>query len=253
MSIKVSEAFYTIQGEGKDVGKPAFFIRLVGCYLRCKFCDSKHSWVDDDRNIKLSDVTSSKIAGDYIVLTGGEPFLHINDLELKEFMNDLSGYDINVETTGIIDNDITGKNAILNIFDFMSKVGNGKNKLSFVVSPKLDVDCYTQKGLAINDIHNFYRIPADGINWVLKQEIERLITYKFIYTPEMEPALDFIIQTIPDWFRDNVYIMPMTNIENFTKEEYYESCERTIEFCKKTGIRYSPREHISIWGLKRGV
>ncbi|MCK5020553.1 MAG: 7-carboxy-7-deazaguanine synthase QueE, partial [Candidatus Peribacteraceae bacterium] len=215
MSIKIAEQFYTIQGEGKDIGKPAYFIRLVGCFLRCKFCDSKHSWVGENTLPFLSDIKPFNITGKYIVLTGGEPMMHIDKPELKEFVDKLSGYEINVETTGIRENTIYDGNVIDNVLDFISKIGNGKNTMSFVVSPKLDARCYTNE-VTSRDIFNFYRVPIDGINWILQKEIERLITYKFIYTPETEDTLNFMLQTIPEWFRNNVYIMPMTTIKNFT-------------------------------------
>ena len=75
----ITEHFYSLQGEGENVGKPAYFLRLSGCNVQCKFCDSKNSW-DDANAEKLS---SEKIVelikksdAKNVVITGGEPLLH---------------------------------------------------------------------------------------------------------------------------------------------------------------------------------
>jgi len=42
--MKVNEIFYSLQGEGFLAGVPSVFIRLAGCPLRCKWCDTKYAW-----------------------------------------------------------------------------------------------------------------------------------------------------------------------------------------------------------------
>ena len=73
------EDFYTIQGEGYHTGKPAYFIRLGGCDVGCKWCDAKYTW-----NPKLYPPTDVRTVIDRatacpaqaIVITGGEPLLY---------------------------------------------------------------------------------------------------------------------------------------------------------------------------------
>lgn len=95
------EDFYTIQGEGAHTGKPAYFIRLAGCDVKCWWCDVKDSW-DGDKHPKVSvrdligRVQQSK--AEIVVITGGEPLLH--DLQpLTDALHKI-GLDIHIETSG---------------------------------------------------------------------------------------------------------------------------------------------------------
>ena len=77
--IPVSEEFYTIQGEGFNTGKAAYFVRLGGCDLACKWCDSKESWVPKiEQFVKISDIVNrvKQTTADTIVVTGGEPLIY---------------------------------------------------------------------------------------------------------------------------------------------------------------------------------
>jgi 7-cyano-7-deazaguanosine (preQ0) biosynthesis protein QueE len=79
--MKVSEIFFSIQGEGLDIGRPAIFIRLAGCNLRCAWCDTKHALAADNGTEMSVDeiialVQNEEASGcDYVVLTGGEPLM----------------------------------------------------------------------------------------------------------------------------------------------------------------------------------
>ncbi len=95
------ESFYTIQGEGFHTGKPAFFIRLGGCDVGCRWCDSKESW-DPDRfpPVEIETIVSEAAAtpARAIVITGGEPMNYPLDMlcnMLKEY-----GLEIFLETSG---------------------------------------------------------------------------------------------------------------------------------------------------------
>ncbi len=95
------EEFYTIQGEGYNTGKAAYFIRLGGCDVGCKWCDAKESWnprlyppVDVDKIIDKTLECKAKS----IVITGGEPLLYPLDYITKE----LKKHDVEIflETSG---------------------------------------------------------------------------------------------------------------------------------------------------------
>ncbi|MBR5850091.1 MAG: 7-carboxy-7-deazaguanine synthase QueE [Alistipes sp.] len=95
------EDFYTIQGEGFHAGKPAYFIRLGGCDVGCRWCDAKYTW-----NPKLYPPTEIETvverAASYpaqaIVLTGGEPLLYPLD-PLTDALH-ARGLEIFLETSG---------------------------------------------------------------------------------------------------------------------------------------------------------
>ena len=99
--LPVMEAFYTIQGEGGNTGKPAYFIRVGGCDVGCHWCDVKESW-----DASLHPLTSTdKLLQDAlqtgaraVVITGGEPSLYPLDYLTQIFQQ--SGLQTFVETSG---------------------------------------------------------------------------------------------------------------------------------------------------------
>jgi 7-carboxy-7-deazaguanine synthase len=73
------EQFYTIQGEGYNTGRAAYFLRLGGCDVGCVWCDVKESWdVDAHPRVAISDMVAAVTAhpGRNVVITGGEPLMH---------------------------------------------------------------------------------------------------------------------------------------------------------------------------------
>lgn len=75
----VMEHFYTIQGEGTNSGKPAYFIRLGGCDVGCVWCDVKESWDAAKHSLyDISEITSwlSSVRSSNVVITGGEPMMY---------------------------------------------------------------------------------------------------------------------------------------------------------------------------------
>jgi len=95
------EDFYTIQGEGYHTGKPAYFIRIGGCDIGCRWCDSKISWnPKDHRLISVEEVVSKAMAtpAKAVVVTGGEPSLY----NLEPLCTELKKYDVEnfLETSG---------------------------------------------------------------------------------------------------------------------------------------------------------
>lgn len=95
------EDFYTIQGEGFHTGKPAYFIRLGGCDVGCKWCDAKYTWnpklfppTDIETVVRRAVECSAKS----IVITGGEPLLYPLDHLTKRLKEE--GLQIFLETSG---------------------------------------------------------------------------------------------------------------------------------------------------------
>ncbi|MGI4875420.1 MAG: 7-carboxy-7-deazaguanine synthase QueE [Janthinobacterium lividum] len=78
-ALPVMEQFYTIQGEGFNTGRAAYFIRLGGCDVGCVWCDVKESWDADAHPRQTVDelvAAASEFAGRNVVITGGEPLMH---------------------------------------------------------------------------------------------------------------------------------------------------------------------------------
>ncbi|MBR1543992.1 MAG: radical SAM protein [Muribaculaceae bacterium] len=75
----VNEIFYSLQGEGFNTGTPAVFVRLSGCNLRCRFCDTDHSHGEQMSLPQIMEEVASYGAVGLVVLTGGEPALSVDD------------------------------------------------------------------------------------------------------------------------------------------------------------------------------
>lgn len=73
------DEFYTLQGEGYNTGKAAYFIRIGGCDIGCRWCDTKISWIADfHKLIHINDIAekASKFPAKSVVITGGEPLIY---------------------------------------------------------------------------------------------------------------------------------------------------------------------------------
>lgn len=95
------EDFYTIQGEGYHTGKPAYFIRLGGCDVGCRWCDAKYTWnprVFPPVDIDVVVARAKACAAQAIVITGGEPLLY--PLEPLTSRLRAEGLEIFLETSG---------------------------------------------------------------------------------------------------------------------------------------------------------
>ena len=95
--MKISEIFYSIQGEGMLAGVPSLFIRTSGCNLRCTWCDTPYtSWNPEGREMSLDEILSESApyCATHAVITGGEPMLFDETIELSSRL----GMHITIET-----------------------------------------------------------------------------------------------------------------------------------------------------------
>ena len=75
--MKISEIFYSVQGEGTHVGKPTIFIRVFDCNLDCNFCDEPlHKTVNNEMSEEEVISEIQPFASKHVVITGGEPSLY---------------------------------------------------------------------------------------------------------------------------------------------------------------------------------
>lgn len=99
---KVNEIFYSVQGEGRNAGRPAVFVRFSGCNLKCPFCDTIHTsyTLMDAKQIAetVFDLWPDKIRPIFVVLTGGEPLLQVDDELVSEIKKE--NVFVSIETNG---------------------------------------------------------------------------------------------------------------------------------------------------------
>ena len=101
--LRITEIFYSLQGESSTVGLPTVFIRLTGCPLRCGYCDTSYAfsggeWMSLDEILKKTDEYSPQ----YVTVTGGEPLAQKDCLKLLSYLCD-AGYQVSLETSGALD------------------------------------------------------------------------------------------------------------------------------------------------------
>ena len=101
--LKITEIFYSLQGESSTVGIPTIFIRLTGCPLRCQYCDTEYAFQGGEwHTFENIFQEIQKYPTNFITVTGGEPLAQKNCIELLKQLCDLN-YQVSLETSGSID------------------------------------------------------------------------------------------------------------------------------------------------------
>ncbi|WP_288403204.1 7-carboxy-7-deazaguanine synthase QueE [uncultured Pseudomonas sp.] len=102
-TLRLTEIFYSLQGEARTAGLPTVFVRLTGCPLRCHYCDTAYAFTGGE--IHHLDAILEQVASyrpRHICVTGGEPLAQPNCLKLLEQLCD-AGYEVSLETSGALD------------------------------------------------------------------------------------------------------------------------------------------------------
>lgn len=103
MALRITEIFYSLQGEASRVGLPTVFVRLTGCPLRCTWCDTAYSFSGGEI-MEIADILA--VVGSHpahqVCVTGGEPLAQKECLPLLTALCD-AGYDVSLETSGAFD------------------------------------------------------------------------------------------------------------------------------------------------------
>lgn len=99
-TLRITEIFYSLQGEARTVGLPTVFVRLTGCPLRCVYCDTEYAFHGGEL-MSLDSIVSrvAESAPQYVTVTGGEPLAQPNCLPLLARLCDV-GYEVSLETSG---------------------------------------------------------------------------------------------------------------------------------------------------------
>ena len=123
--MKINEIFYSLQGEGKWTGLPNIFIRTTGCNLRCSFCDTKYAY-NDGKEMSIKKIVNyiSRYVCKYVCITGGEPLLQNDTLDLINILLERN-YMICLETNGSINiKKIAGKKSLMISLDIKCPSSN---------------------------------------------------------------------------------------------------------------------------------
>ena len=228
-SLRVAELFTSIQGEGVWAGTPSTFVRVSGCNLRCKWCDSPYSsWLPEgpvrDVDEIVDDVSRAGI--EHVVITGGEPMLFDSVSVLAENLH-AKGHVLTIETAGTIFRDLP--------CDLMS------------VSPKLAHS--TPEG-EWRSRHESTRLNLD----VLRRLSERYsCQFKFVVNPDSGLGdigeIEALVKELPSLVPANILLMAEgTDPETLARRE-----KLLVPALLERGWRLSPRLHIHLFGNSRGT
>lgn len=102
-TLRVSEIFFSLQGETSRVGLPTVFVRLTGCPLRCGYCDTAYAFTGGE-SISITMILEqvAQHQASYVTVTGGEPLAQKSCLVLLKVLCD-AGYSVSLETSGALD------------------------------------------------------------------------------------------------------------------------------------------------------
>ncbi len=226
--MRVSEIFYSLQGEGFLAGIPSVFVRLAGCSLRCKWCDTKYAWdgtAGADYSIEKIAQTVQQTQSRYVVITGGEPMINLHLPELVQKLKAI-GKHITIETAGIV--------FIPDLAcDLMS------------ISPKLSNSTPAEAELAA--VHEDSRLDIA----VLRRLIDNY-KYQLKFVIDSQDDLLEIQQTIEEIGNvdtDKVMLMPQAT----TRDELLAKSPMAACLCKSTGFAFGQRLQVLLWDNERGT
>lgn len=226
--MNISEVFYSIQGEGTHMGMPAVFIRLAGCDLKCRWCDTKYAWEEtDDPDTSFSSLlikVKKEVGLDRVpwIITGGEPTLQLGEVEdlLRRGLSHYSA--IHIETAGHV--------------PVPPKVWSRFNHI--VCSPKLSSsEAKTSTDYAQILRENFeFRSQSTTMEW------------KFVikYPADIDEALALLNEVRRHI--DPVVFQPCTDPEAMSLYDLVEEVKR-----RRLVVRVMPRLHIQLYGNKRSI
>lgn len=232
-ALRLSEKFYSIQGEGPFSGVPALFLRVLGCNLRCVWCDSPYTWdrwgisrygdgrVDEGFPYTFEEFTEDTARYSLIVPTGGEPLLYSDIWEA--WIREVEGETLfQFETNGTFPPILTDD-----------------RRVHFVVSPKF---------------------PDSGNPDAIELDVLRR------YVPLLEEGRAFFKFVITDAERDEENVRDLLHRLNLPEKLWLfsvfvmpEGVDPTLPIARevagmalRNGWRYSDRLHIRLWGNVRG-
>ncbi len=225
--MKVSEIFYSLQGEGFLAGVPSVFVRLAGCPLRCRWCDTKYAWDETaGTEYSISEIIQAveQWPCKFVVITGGEPMINPDLPKLVNQLKDL-GKHITIETAGIV--------FIQDLAcDLMS------------ISPKLSNSTPTEPKFAA--VHEGSRLDEA----ILRRLIDN---YKYQLKFVVDSQNDLLeiqktIKKIGNVDLTRVMLMPQAA----AREELLAKSNLVAEMCKSSGFAFCQRLQVLLWDNAKG-
>ncbi|NCN41081.1 radical SAM protein [bacterium] len=209
-TLAINEIFYSIQGESTQAGRPTTFVRLMGCPLRCSYCDTEYAFFEGKKH-SFTDLLGQIRANptNLVEITGGEPMAQPRVVPFMQLLVD-EGFEVMIETSGaftladvprevriIMDVKTPGSKEVSKMhWDNFGYLKPGIDEVKFVICSKEDFDF----ALEVAEAHNLFAKYAvlispsfgqvknlDLANWVLESAKPwrmQLQMHKYVWHPE---------------------------------------------------------------------
>lgn len=227
--MKVSEVFYSIQGEGPWMGVPCVFIRLSGCHLRCAWCDTPYaSWNPEGQDVTMDELLArlAQWPGAPVIVTGGEPFLF-------PFLPDLcsalraEGRPVAIETSGSLYQKV--------VCDLVC------------ISPKRDSsDPDSLRYPNEYARHRKARLNLQPLRSLLSDHSSAILKFVIATQTDVEDAHQLVKELgLP---ASRIYLMPCATSQVVIQDLAPQVAAWALQY----GFRYSDRLHVRLWGNEKG-
>ena len=231
--MRISEIFYSIQGEGELTGVPTVFIRTSGCNLRCRWCDTPYaSWKPEGEEMGIEEILSEvkKHPARHCVLTGGEPMVARGVKELAAALRAEARH-ITIETAGTV----PPEGIACDLASLSPKLSNSTPSAN-------EID------QAWIERHEQTRLRPEILRAWLEAGNYQL---KFVYTqPSDLDEIDALIESIEIPVpASKVLLMPEGTDEAHIAARQME----LVSLCTQRGNRYCDRLHIRLFGNTKGT
>ena len=223
----INEIFCSLQGEGFLAGAPSVFVRLAGCPLQCRWCDTKYAWdlrAGEDYNIRDIVKTAQQWPCKFIVITGGEPMINSDLPELVRQLKTI-GKHITIETAGI------------------------------AYAPELPCDLMSISPKLSNSVPDDTKASAahkdSRLDIAVLQELIDNYEYQLKFVIDSQDDLPEIQQTIEKIGSVNpekVMLMPQAA----TRDEFFTKSPIVANMCKQSGFTFSQRLQVLLWNNQKG-
>lgn len=226
--LRIAEIFTSIQGEGQWVGVPSTFVRLSGCNMRCRWCDTPYaSWSPEGPVMEMDEIVTEIEKGrvEHVVITGGEPLLFEQSIELAERL--AARHVITFETAGTVFRSLP--------CHLMS------------ISPKL-------RGSAPDgewhDRHEAVRLDREPL-----KQLAALYDFqlKFVVNPEEGDGDLAEIKEILELLGERTKGRVMLMAEGTDAATLHRREKLLVPICLENDWRLTPRLHIDLFGDTRGT
>ena len=230
-AMRLSELFYSIQGEGKLTGVPSVFVRASGCNLRCTWCDTPYaSWNPEGDDVPVEQILQRvrEHPARHVVLTGGEPMIMPDVAPMCDALQ-ADGYHVTLETAATIFKEVS-----INLASLSPKLSNS--------TP------HDRDGGRFARTHEQHRLNPV----IIQQFIDSAPDFqlKFVVAdPTDLGEITSLLDQLRRWSPADILLMP----EGTDWRTQMERSGWVIDVCKNTGFRYCPRLHISVFGNVRGT